>query len=190
MELEQEIERLIIRQSRRAYRLGSWADKFMHYEGRCAPLDHDEGCWSPLYDSFEDFDSCEMCTEDDHWYETAKCLRRCSENTANKCSTCTQKLDHETKFEAFMQWAKSESSPTQDRLLSLANIAPYAVQLVKQVNFGPQVSVRYFAPAENGLGFVELAEHDLLEWNFEKLNSYVRFIIFLSNLLLAVSLIL
>lgn len=94
LELEQEIERLIIQQKKRPHYFDSWANKFMHYEGRCAPLDHGDDCWSPLYDSFEDFDSCTMCTNDDHWYDTAKCLRRCSENTATKCSTCTQKLDH------------------------------------------------------------------------------------------------
>ncbi|KAF7187280.1 hypothetical protein HII31_11368, partial [Pseudocercospora fuligena] len=95
MELEQEIERLIIRQSKHSYYFDSWADKFRHYEGRCAPLDHGEDCWSPLYDSIEDFDSCTMCVDEDHYYDTAKCLLRCSENTVDKCSTCTQKVDHE-----------------------------------------------------------------------------------------------
>lgn len=84
-----------------------------------------------------------------------------------------QKLDHEDKFEAFMQWTKLESSPTLNLASVRANTAPYAVQLVKQVNFGPQESIRYFAPAGTGSQFVEVAEGDLIDWNFEKLNSYV-----------------
>lgn len=84
-----------------------------------------------------------------------------------------QKLDHEEKFGAFMQWATSKSSPTPDRALSQADTVPYALQLVRQVNFGPQESIRYFAPAGTGSQFVELTENTLLEWNFKKLNSYV-----------------
>ncbi|GLA66423.1 hypothetical protein AtubIFM55763_000342 [Aspergillus tubingensis] len=84
-----------------------------------------------------------------------------------------QKLDHEDKFEAFMQWTKLASSPTLDLASVRADTVPYAVQLVRQVNFGPQESIRYFAPAGTGSQFVEVAEGDLLDWNFEKLNSYV-----------------
>lgn len=84
-----------------------------------------------------------------------------------------RKLDHEDKFEAFMQWTKLESSPTLDLASVGADTVPYAVQLVKQVNFGPQESIRYFAPAGTGSQFVEVAEGDLIDWNFEKLNSYV-----------------
>lgn len=73
-----------------------------------------------------------------------------------------------------MQWTKSEPSPTQYRRLLDADTVPYAIQLVKQANFGPQESIRYFAPAGIGSHFVELTEGDLLEWNFEKLNSYVH----------------
>ncbi|BCR96437.1 uncharacterized protein AKAW2_21377S [Aspergillus luchuensis] len=86
-----------------------------------------------------------------------------------------RKLDHEDKFEAFMQWTKLESSPTLDLASVGADTVPYAVQLVKQVNFGPQESIRYFAPAGTGSQFVEVAEGDLIDWNFEKLNSYKNF---------------
>ncbi|OQD86537.1 hypothetical protein PENANT_c007G00275 [Penicillium antarcticum] len=82
-----------------------------------------------------------------------------------------QKLDHEEKFNAFMQWTTSGSSPASDQGLLRAEPVTYAVQLVKQVNFGPQESIRYFAPVGTGSQFVEVAENTLLEWNFQKLNS-------------------
>lgn len=53
------------------------------------------------------------------------------------------------------------------------NSAPYAVQVVRQVNFGPQEWIRYFIPASVGSVFVEATEDDLLEANFEMLNSYL-----------------
>ncbi|PWY72026.1 hypothetical protein BO83DRAFT_408720 [Aspergillus eucalypticola CBS 122712] len=86
-----------------------------------------------------------------------------------------QKLDHEDKFEAFMQWTKLESSPILDSVSVRADTVPYAVQLVEQVDFGPQESIRYFAPAGTGSQFVEVAEGDLIDWNFEKLDSYKNF---------------
>ena len=56
---------------------------------------------------------------------------------------------------------------------SLVSTAPYAVQLVKQINYGPQESIRYFVPASNGSDFAEAEEDDLLTSNFEKMNSYL-----------------
>lgn len=82
------------------------------------------------------------------------------------------RLDHEGKFDRFMQWAKHASSDPSDSFLLNSNME-YAVQLVKQVNFGPKESTRYFAPAKGDSGFIEITENDLLEANFEKLNSYV-----------------
>lgn len=84
-------------------------------------------------------------------------------------------LDHETKFGTFMRWAEISQNSDGSGLpvdSSLVNSAPYVVQFVKQVNYGPQESIRYFAPASIGLGFVEVIEDDLLKWGFEKLNSY------------------
>jgi hypothetical protein len=49
---------------------------------------------------------------------------------------------------------------------------PFAVQLVRQVNYGPLESKRYFIPAKNGENvFVEVVEDDLIQANFQKLNS-------------------
>lgn len=57
--------------------------------------------------------------------------------------------------------------------LSLVKSVPYAIQLVRQINHGPQESVRYFIPTANDTDFVEAMEDHLLKWNFEKVNSYV-----------------
>lgn len=48
----------------------------------------------------------------------------------------------------------------------------YAVQLVRQVNYGPLESKRYFVPGD-GDEFVEVSESSLVQANFQKLNSYV-----------------
>jgi hypothetical protein len=83
-----------------------------------------------------------------------------------------QRLDHEGKFDRFMQWAKWASSEPGNSLV-LNNSPEYAVQLVKQVNFGPQESIRYFIPVRDYSSFTEITEDNLLEANFEKLNSCV-----------------
>jgi hypothetical protein len=70
-----------------------------------------------------------------------------------------------------MRWAKSSPAVIGDS--TLINNAPYAVQLVRQVNHGPQESIRYFIPAINGTDFTETTEDSLVESNFEKLNSYL-----------------
>ena len=55
-------------------------------------------------------------------------------------------------------------------------LPPYAVQFVRQVNFGAIEAKRYFIPRkeESGAqtGFVEVTEQDLIAANFQKLNSY------------------
>ena len=84
-------------------------------------------------------------------------------------------LDHEAKSKAFMRWAslhKSSLSVDDESALTV-NSAPYAVQLVRQVNYGPQESIRYFVPAKNDSDFTETTEDILVESNFEKLNSYL-----------------
>ncbi|KAJ5661195.1 uncharacterized protein N7484_000567 [Penicillium longicatenatum] len=91
-------------------------------------------------------------------------------------------LAHEAKFSPFIAWAKrSESSPSAasasffqdpDRLPS------YAVQFVRQINFGALEAKRYFIPnpeESSGGDFVEITEQDLIAGNFQKLNSYKNF---------------
>ena len=84
-------------------------------------------------------------------------------------------LDHEAKFTAFTRWASIHKSSlaVDDGSTLIINSASYAVQLVRQINYGPQESIRYFVPASNGSDFTEATEDDLVESNFEKLNSYL-----------------
>ncbi|KAJ5632121.1 hypothetical protein N7490_008460 [Penicillium lividum] len=92
-------------------------------------------------------------------------------------------LTHEAKFSPFIAWAKiSESSPSATSASFFAdsnNLPPYAVQFVRQVNFGAIEAKRYFIPnpkASGGEpGFVEVTEQDLIAGNFQKLNSYKNF---------------
>lgn len=76
-----------------------------------------------------------------------------------------------------MSWAKfpkaaSPSAENQDGD-ELANLQPgYAVQLVRQVNYGPLESRRYFIPIESrDEAFAEISEQQLIQANFQKLNS-------------------
>jgi hypothetical protein len=84
-------------------------------------------------------------------------------------------LEHEAKFRAFMSWASLHKSSVAigDGSASTVNCASYAVQLVRQVNYGPQESIRYFVPSKDSSDFTETTEDNLIESNFEKLNSYL-----------------
>ncbi|KAJ5193616.1 hypothetical protein N7491_000947 [Penicillium cf. griseofulvum] len=92
-------------------------------------------------------------------------------------------LSHEAKFDPFIAWAKrSESSPSADSASFFQNPdnpPPYAVQFVRQVNFGAIEAKRYFIPRPKANGgrveFVEITEQDLIAGNFQKLNSYKNF---------------
>ncbi|KAJ0123613.1 mfs multidrug transporter [Diaporthe amygdali] len=87
-----------------------------------------------------------------------------------------QALSHESKFIQFMRWANSTTGTTSSAgSVDLVETAPdFVVQLVRQVNFGPLESKRYFAPTE-GDKFVEVSENDLVQANFQKLNSYKNY---------------
>ncbi|KAF7548431.1 hypothetical protein G7Z17_g7064 [Cylindrodendrum hubeiense] len=53
---------------------------------------------------------------------------------------------------------------------------PFAVQLVRQANYGPLESKRYFIPVQGKESeFVEVVEDDLVQANFQKLNSYKNY---------------
>lgn len=82
---------------------------------------------------------------------------------------------HEDKFRAFMAWAgfpreaSTTSSGVGERVDLTETRPPFAVQLVRQVNYGPLESKRYFIlDGGNDGGFVE---DDLIQANFQKLNS-------------------
>ncbi|KAL6832263.1 hypothetical protein V8C40DRAFT_273617 [Trichoderma camerunense] len=85
-----------------------------------------------------------------------------------------KRLDHEQKFDKFMQWAKFTSAKPDDGPIFIVS-ADYVVQLVRQANYGPQESVRYFMTVDDGVEFEEVREKDLIAANFEKLNSYKNF---------------
>ena len=87
-----------------------------------------------------------------------------------------QHLEHESKFKSFMNWAEFPQATSSDGRSDEARFASvdpsFAVQLVRQVNYGPLESKRYFIPVGGGSSdFVEITEEDLITANFEKLNS-------------------
>lgn len=94
-----------------------------------------------------------------------------------------KRLMHDEKFRSFMNWGNSPKASSiattagknDQGSLNLAEVKPpYAVQLVRQVNYGPLESKRYFIPVEGKEeAFVEVSEEDLVKANFQKLNSYV-----------------
>jgi hypothetical protein len=89
-----------------------------------------------------------------------------------------QILNHEPKFEAFLRWMPAAQEASTDgttegkRILS-DDSSTYAIQVVRQVNYGPLESKRYFVSGDGGRGtnFCEITEGDLIEANFEKLNA-------------------
>ncbi|KAM0288738.1 hypothetical protein ACHAO9_006801 [Fusarium lateritium] len=88
-----------------------------------------------------------------------------------------QYLSHQSKFDNFMAWASfpTKSSPEGD--VDMSNIVPsFAVQLVRQVNYGPLESKRYFIPSDSKEGgFLEITETDLIQANFQKVNTYKNY---------------
>lgn len=49
---------------------------------------------------------------------------------------------------------------------------PHVVQLVRQVNYGPFESKRYFIPTDGTESdFAEVIENDLIQANFQKVNT-------------------
>lgn len=82
--------------------------------------------------------------------------------------------DHESKFKAFTTWAEGPNSDGCEKAGDLEG-SPYCIQLVRQINYGPQEFVRYFSPLSSGPGFLEVSEDDAVRANFEKVNSYVDY---------------
>ena len=59
-----------------------------------------------------------------------------------------------------------------DGKVDLAELKPpFVVQLVRQVNYSPLESTRYFIPVEGKDELIEVVEDDLVQANFQKLNS-------------------
>ncbi|RFU29560.1 hypothetical protein B7463_g6779, partial [Scytalidium lignicola] len=87
-----------------------------------------------------------------------------------------RQLDYGSRFEAFMKWSLAQNgSPTNSTPPEKLN--SYVVQIVRQTNFGPLESKRYFVEIkeENEVtSFRAVREEDLLEANYEKLNSVIQ----------------
>jgi len=82
--------------------------------------------------------------------------------------------DRESKFQVFTNWSdfpKSSSVETNvDEQIDMSDT--YAIQVVRQVNFGPLESKRYFVATKHGNGtFVEVTEQHLVDANYQKVNS-------------------
>ncbi|CAG8951874.1 hypothetical protein HYFRA_00005678 [Hymenoscyphus fraxineus] len=92
-------------------------------------------------------------------------------------------LDHELKFTDFRKWEGQISGMTKDITAVnpsalLSESSAYTVQVVRQVNYGPVKWKRYFAADktdEGGDAYKEVVEMDLIEANYEKLNTYKNF---------------
>jgi hypothetical protein len=89
-----------------------------------------------------------------------------------------QVLQHEADFRPFLEWAAfpreslSQLSEDGNNLADLGH--PTIFQLVKQVNFGPLESKRYFVAVraeDANQTFMEATEAELIEANYEKMNA-------------------
>jgi hypothetical protein len=82
-------------------------------------------------------------------------------------------LDHEHKFRAFKTWVAAPHNATKEAPTPEANLlenkATYILQVVRQINFGPLESKRYFARGDEV--FHEVTEKDLVDANYQKLNA-------------------
>ncbi|KAI1335764.1 hypothetical protein F5Y15DRAFT_419647 [Xylariaceae sp. FL0016] len=91
-------------------------------------------------------------------------------------------LLHQLKFDSFMDWARFpkeadvQTADASNNFLDEMEV-DFVIQLVRQVNFGPLESTRYFARVKDNTNeqFVEVEEKDLVQANFKKLNSYKNF---------------
>jgi hypothetical protein len=80
-----------------------------------------------------------------------------------------QILSHEPKFRTFMAWAKHPKESEIAVNIPESSSTTLVIQLVRQVNYGPLESKRYFVHCGNE--FVEVAEQWLVDANFEKTNT-------------------
>lgn len=87
-----------------------------------------------------------------------------------------QHLSHESKFTSFLAWAAFPRKSSVGNVPVSGDIAaPFAIQLVRQVNFGPLESKRYFIPCTDAVAvFDEVNEDALIQANFQKLNTCVH----------------
>ncbi|KAI4957781.1 hypothetical protein J4E86_004920 [Alternaria arbusti] len=82
-------------------------------------------------------------------------------------------LSHESKFETFMDWGNYPKASDTGTAPSATNFT-FAVQVVKQTNYGPLDSKRYFVTGSDGT-FAEVTEQWLIDADFEKVNTFKNF---------------
>ncbi|KAJ0278721.1 hypothetical protein CBS470a_009598 [Colletotrichum nupharicola] len=86
------------------------------------------------------------------------------------------RTDHEVRFTRFMAWANDFQRTVIEEASKIdgTNRIPlYAIQLVRQVNYGPLESKRYFVNfADCTHSYVEVAGDFLIQVNFQKINSF------------------
>ena len=70
-----------------------------------------------------------------------------------------------------MDWANWPKASDTDTAPSATNVT-FAVQVVKQTNYGPLDNKRYFVTDSDGT-FAEVTEQWLIDADFEKLNTSV-----------------
>ncbi|CAI0651515.1 unnamed protein product [Colletotrichum noveboracense] len=89
------------------------------------------------------------------------------------------RTDHEVRFTRFMAWANDFQRTVIEEASKIdgTNRIPlYAIQLVRQVNYGPLESKRYFVNfADCTHSYVEVAGDFLIQVNFQKINSFKNF---------------
>lgn len=94
VELELAIEAIIIQDKQCPSQHGweKWADKFRHYERRCAPMDHVEDMPSPPADQLSEMYT--PCTKCEEIIDVKLCDARCQPgDPRDLCWPCSQKLD-------------------------------------------------------------------------------------------------
>jgi hypothetical protein len=85
-------------------------------------------------------------------------------------------IDNEAKFKSFLNWARESKAASANAVSNASEVlsskACFVVQLVRQVNYGPLESKKYFAKtADAVVSFSEVTEQDLIDANYQKVNS-------------------
>lgn len=91
-----------------------------------------------------------------------------------------QKLTYEAKFTSFIKRAESKAAITAPEtpattITLLNHTSAFVIQVVRQVNYGPIEWKKYFVCAngiDDDVEVHEVSENDLIQENFEKLNSW------------------
>ena len=86
-----------------------------------------------------------------------------------------QHLQHERKFKSVLAWVRVQRTCSDINDFNVQAVlqtpAARVFQVVKQVNYGPLESKRYFVTLSDSTAhYHEITEHDLIDANYKKLN--------------------